>query len=58
MNNFDLSQPQIIPYLEELIKSVDITQIESETKDNLFIHNLKLTDELPRWMITVKNKYR
>lgn len=58
MNNFDLSQPQIIPYLEELIKSVDITQIESETKDNLFIHNLKLTDKLPRWMITVKNKYR
>ncbi|MBI0027806.1 type I restriction endonuclease subunit R [Gilliamella sp. B14448G11] len=57
MNNFDLSQPQIIPYLEELIKSVNITQIESETKDNLFIHNLKLTDELPRWMKEVKNKY-
>ncbi|GAA5107626.1 HsdR family type I site-specific deoxyribonuclease [Orbus sasakiae] len=55
--NFGLSQPDVIPYFEEIIQSVDLSRIENKTMDNLFSHNLKLTSELPHWIAEVKSKY-
>ncbi|XKM13840.1 hypothetical protein RCS94_01370 [Orbaceae bacterium ac157xtp] len=53
---FELLQSEVTPYFE-LTQSVDLTQVKNKAEDNLFTHNLSLTDELLRWMLEIKQKY-
>lgn len=55
--NYELKQLDVIPFLEEIIQSVDLSQIKNKVVDSLFSHNLQLTAELPHWMAEVKKKY-
>lgn len=54
---YSVSQPNIIPNTDELIKSVDFSKATNQTAGNLLGHNITLTKTLPDWLAGVKQKY-
>ncbi|MWP62108.1 type I restriction endonuclease subunit R, EcoR124 family [Gilliamella sp. Pas-s25] len=53
---FDLSQSDVVPYFAEIIESVDLNRT-SKKVDSLFMLNIALHDELPRWMTEIKQQF-
>lgn len=54
---FSMSQPDVIPYIDELISSVDFTKATNQTKGNKLTHNMELIKHLPSWISGIKEKY-
>jgi type I restriction enzyme, R subunit len=53
---FNLAQPDVVPYFAEIIESVDLSRTDKKV-DSLFMLNLALHEELPRWMIEIKHQF-
>lgn len=51
------SQPDIVPYINELISSIDFSKATNKTAGNLLRHNMTLTTKLPEWIAETKQKY-
>ena len=49
--------PDIIPYIEDIISSVDYNNAKNQSNGNKLKHIITLTAELPTWMAEVKQKY-
>ncbi len=54
---YDMSQPEKIPYMEDLIKSLDYEHA-AEKAANVLAHNMKLRGKLPKEIKEIKSKYK
>ncbi|MEK4518524.1 HsdR family type I site-specific deoxyribonuclease [Paenibacillus sp. FSL H8-0122] len=57
VDSYSNSQPDVVPYINELISSIDYNKATNQTAGNLLRHNMKLTSKLPAWIAEVKQKY-
>lgn len=57
VNSYSISQPDVVPYINELISSVDFSKATNQTAGNLLRHNMTLTTKFPEWMAKTKQKY-
>ncbi|MCE3198749.1 type I restriction endonuclease subunit R, EcoR124 family [Paenibacillus sonchi] len=57
VNSYSISQPDVVPYINELIGSIDFSKATNQTAGNLLKHNMKLTAQLPAWIAETKQKY-
>ncbi|WP_430112036.1 type I restriction endonuclease subunit R, EcoR124 family [Paenibacillus sp. B1-33] len=57
VNSYSISQPDVVPYINELISSVNFSTATNQTAGNLLKHNMTLTSKLPAWMAEIKQKY-
>jgi type I restriction enzyme, R subunit len=56
ITEFELSKSDIVPYFAEIIETIDLSKANKDI-DNLFMLNLALHDELPRWMTEIKQQF-
>ncbi|OCG45874.1 deoxyribonuclease HsdR [Gilliamella sp. Fer1-1] len=56
ITEFELSKSDIVPYFAEIIQTIDLSKANKDI-DNLFMLNLALHDELPRWMTEIKQQF-
>ncbi|OCG67326.1 deoxyribonuclease HsdR [Gilliamella sp. Nev5-1] len=56
ITEFELSKSDIVPYFAEMIETIDLSKANKDI-DNLFMLNLALHDELPRWMTEIKQQF-
>lgn len=54
---YSLSQPDAIPYIDDLIKSVDFIKATNKEAGNMLMHNISLSKELPKWIAITKQKF-
>ena len=54
---FSGPQTAAIPYIDELIASVDLSKATNQPTGSKLSHNMKLVEELPIWIVKVKAKY-
>lgn len=57
VNSYSIVQPDVVPYINELISSVDFSKANNQTAGNLLRHNMTLTTILPAWIAEIKQKY-
>lgn len=57
VNSYSISQPDVVPYINELIGSIDFSKATNQTAGNLLRHNMTLTGILPKWIAEIKQKY-
>ncbi|KZE71591.1 deoxyribonuclease HsdR [Paenibacillus elgii] len=57
VNSYSTSQPDVVPYINELISSVDFSKATNQTAGNLLRHNMTLTTKLPAWIAEIKQRY-
>ncbi|RTR26716.1 HsdR family type I site-specific deoxyribonuclease [Robertmurraya yapensis] len=57
VNSYSTSQPDIVPYINELISSIDFNKATNQSAVNLLRHNMALTVKLPEWIAETKQKY-
>ncbi|MFP3749935.1 type I restriction endonuclease subunit R, EcoR124 family [Bacillus altitudinis] len=54
---YSTSQPEVIPYINDLISSVDFSKATNQTAGNVLRHNMTLTIKLPQWIAEIRQKY-
>ena len=57
VNSYSTSQTDVVPYINELISSVDFSKATNQTAGNLLRHNTTLTTKLLEWIAETKQKY-
>jgi len=57
LENYSLSEPEIVPYIEEISNSLNYENAKIKKGNSYLEHNIKLTNELSKWMRKIKNKY-
>lgn len=57
LKNYSLSEPEIVPYIEEISNSLNYENAKIKKGNSYLEHNIKLTNELSKWMRKIKNKY-
>lgn len=57
VNSYSTSQPDVVPYINELISSVNFNNATNQTAGNMLRHNMTLTAKLPGWIAEIKQKY-
>lgn len=57
VNAYTISQPTIIPYIDELTKSVDFNKASDQSAGNKLRHVMNMTKELPIKVKETKQKY-
>lgn len=57
VNSYSTTQPDVVPYINELIGSIDFSKATNQTAGNLLRHNMKLTTKLPLWIAEIRQKY-
>jgi type I restriction enzyme R subunit len=55
--SYSPSQPAIVPYINDLISSVDFSKATNQTAGNKLKHNMLLTATLPKWVAEIKQRY-
>lgn len=54
---YSINEPEVIPYIDDLIRSVDYSKASNKDSGSLLKHNMMLTKKLPEWIAEVKVKY-
>ncbi|NEW09398.1 HsdR family type I site-specific deoxyribonuclease [Paenibacillus sp. SYP-B3998] len=57
VKSYSILQPDVVPYINELISSVNFSKATNQTAGNLLRHNMTLTTKLPAWIAEIKQKY-
>jgi type I restriction enzyme R subunit len=58
IDHFSVVREEVIPYVEELSRSVDFTAAKNKSAGNQLEHVITLVEkELPEWLIEMKRKY-
>ncbi|QAA23207.1 type I restriction endonuclease subunit R [Sporolactobacillus terrae] len=57
VRSYSTSQPDVVPYIDELISRVDFNKATDQSAGNLLRHNMKLTNKLPERIAEMKQKY-
>lgn len=53
---YSSSQPDIVPYISELIAGVDFAKAADQSAGSILMHNMALTAKLPSWMAEVRQR--
>lgn len=56
-DKFDLNEPKVIPFIDDLAKSVDYNVAKDQSSGSPLLHNIYFTENLKEWMMMVKSKY-
>lgn len=54
---YSLSNADVIPYRDEILRSVEFTRAKNQSAGNQLKHNIELSKILPEWMAEVKRKF-
>ncbi|MEV5024784.1 type I restriction endonuclease subunit R [Paenibacillus sp. LPE1-1-1.1] len=54
---YSTAQPSVVPYIHDLIRSVDFNKATNKSAGNKLKHNMTLTAKLPEWIAETKQKY-
>lgn len=57
VRSYSPSQPDVVPYIDELIKSVDFDAAIHQAGNNRLMHVMKLTGKLPELIAEIKQRY-
>jgi len=57
VSSFTISEPKTIPYIDEIIKSVDFEKAVDQSSGNKLKHIMTMTTELPESIKVIKLKY-
>ncbi|WEV57897.1 type I restriction endonuclease subunit R [Ligilactobacillus acidipiscis] len=57
MSAFSISEPEVVPYIDEITKRVDFEKATDKSAGSKLMHNVKLTKDLPKWMLRIKKKF-
>ncbi|WP_338472794.1 hypothetical protein R4Z10_08735 [Niallia sp. XMNu-256] len=57
VNSYSTSQSDVVPYITDLIRSVDFSKATNQSAGNVLKHNMTLTEKLPEWIAEIKQKY-
>lgn len=57
VNSYSTSQPDVVPYINDLVSSLDLSKATNQSAGNLLRHNMTLTSKLPQWIVEIKQKY-
>ncbi len=57
LSMYSLSNPSTVPYIDDIIRSVDLTKATNQSAGNKLRHNMTLIKLLPQWMVEVKKQY-
>lgn len=57
VRSYSHSQPDVVPYIDEIIKSVDFEAANNQAGNNRLIHVMKLTGKLPELIAEIKLRY-
>lgn len=55
---FSISEPDEIPYIDEITKDVDFNKATDQSAGSQLMHNIKLSVNLPKWMLEVNQKFK
>src|SRR5699024_12619638 len=58
IESYSISDPNEIPYIDELTSSIDYDSIENPKTSNLLEHNIALSNALPEIVPKLKKKYK
>lgn len=56
-NHFSIYEPNVIPYIDDITKSLDFSRAKDQSAGSPLIHNVKLSSELATWLINLKRKF-
>lgn len=57
LENYSLSEPEIVPYIDEIAKSLNYESAKIKKGNSYLEHNIKLANELSKWMKMIKTKF-
>ncbi|QHI73071.1 restriction endonuclease subunit R [Aminipila terrae] len=57
LSSYSDSQPDFVPYIDELMKTADFDKATNQSAGNRLGHIIRLTKELPIWIARTKQKY-
>lgn len=57
VNSFDVKEPTVIPYVDEITKSVDFDRATDQSSGKRLKHNMMVLKELPKTFVEWKRKY-
>lgn len=57
VRSYSPAQPDVVPYIDELIKSVDFDAANKQAGNNRLMHVMKLTGKLPELIAEIKQRY-
>ena len=55
--SYSNSQPDVVPYIDEIIQSVDFDAANNQACNNRLMHVMKLTRYLPELIAEIKQRY-
>lgn len=59
LNQFSVAEKNVIPYIDEIQKSVDFSTAKNQEAGNQLKHMMTLINkELPNWLVEIKQKYK
>lgn len=56
-HHFSVYEPNVIPYIDDITKSLDYSKAKDQSAGSPLVHNVKLSGELSKWLISLKRKY-
>lgn len=55
---YSITQPNVVPYIDEIIRSVDYQRATNQSAGSRLKHHMTLTQLLPTWIAEIKQKYQ
>ena len=55
---YSLTEPEVIPYITDLINTLNFDQALNKSAGNKLRHNIKMKNELLKWILEMKHQYR
>ncbi|GAK29925.1 type I restriction enzyme R protein [Weissella oryzae SG25] len=57
LSAYVISNRDVIPYIDEIIRSVDFSKAKNQSAGNKLRHNMRLTQALPKWLLETKQQF-
>ena len=57
VNSYSENKTDIVPYIDEIIESIDMDIAQNKENNNRIKHSIDLGKKLPSWILEVRSKY-
>ncbi|MGI6076768.1 MAG: type I restriction endonuclease subunit R [Fastidiosipilaceae bacterium] len=57
MAEYSLAEPEFVPYIDDLTRTVDYSRAHNPTAKSALEHNIQLSQNLPLWLAETEEKY-
>ncbi|MDO5708454.1 MAG: HsdR family type I site-specific deoxyribonuclease [Andreesenia angusta] len=58
VDNYSLTKPDNIPYVEEIFDSLDLEKAKNKSGSSILEHNMNFNENYAPWLKKIKNKYK